>query len=475
MTNIFKRRREGFTLIELILSMGLLALVIIMSGSIMMLGKTILDKTESEYEFQFSTRMTFYKTSDIIRYSSAVFTIPKSSFRPDNLDSGWDYIGVHEVVITPAEGGNAAVTGSEIVKYAYDQATDTHIPTVLLTADPNIRYEFIFTKINPHNVDSLLQFAIKTYTAGSIDEFGRPKATLTVTSEVTSQNSLQVIDLGTAADPAVAIAFSSQTRSKNVVGHIAMVLDTSGSMADDLSGNPIGGHSGNASRISILKSRATTLINEFAMEDNTDISLVPFATSANNPYPFYSSSATTQSLLNIVSGLHAVGGTNTGDGLRRAYHGLVSCNAEVGADVTSSNYVIVLVDGVTTFASVISDHNRDFVTGGGNVNEGFLDRWGEYNSYGQIAGNGTTLDAVGTGYVDAMGALLSGGSFSKVYVIGFSSLPSEFESVNDIAAACNAPSDRVFRATSEDALTQVFQEIRQDIVNDLWYLQGPDL
>ncbi len=469
MSNL-KKRRNGFTLIEVVLSMGLLFLIIIMSGSIMMLGKTILDKAQKEYEFQFSTRMTLHETGDIVRYSTAVFTIPKSSFRPNNLDSGWDYIGLREVVISPAEESNPAVIGSEIVKYTYNKDTNTHIAQVLLTADPNIRYEFVFTKVNPHNEDSLLQFAILSYSSGAVDEFGKPKATLTVTSEVASQNSLQIIDNGTPLDPAVAIAFSSQTRSKNVVGHIAMVLDTSGSMARDMNGS-----SGSPTRISILKSRAIALIDGFAMEDNIDISLVPFATSANNPYPFYNSKTHAQSLRNTVSGLNAIGGTNTGDGLRRAYHKLVIHNAEVGEHIRSSNYVIVLVDGVTTFASVISDSNRDFVRGDGNVNEGYLDRWGEYNANGQIAGNGAALDAVGTRYVEEMGNLLSNNSFSKVYVIGFSSIQTELASVNDIAAACNTPSSRIFWANSADSLTQVFEEIRQDIVNDLWYLQGPKL
>jgi hypothetical protein len=339
-------------------------------------------------------------------------------------------------------------------------------------------YEFVFTKVNPHDEDSLLQFSIRTYKAGILDEFGNPNAGLIITSEVEARNSLQVIDLSTPPyDPAVAIAFRPNDRVATVVGHIAMVLDTSGSMANDLNGNSVAANS-SSSRIAILKAQATSLINRFAMEENIDIALVPFATSANqnSTISFGSSKNDTASLLSKVTGLNAIGGTNTGDGLRRAYWALKSHNAGVSPGVTPSNYVIILVDGVTTFASVIGKNDRTFVTIDGNVNEGYLDRSGENKDDGQIAGNGSSLDTAGTNYVNTIGStMLNNNSFAKAYVIGFSARSSELGSVNGIASACGAPSSRVFTASSSDALDQVFEQIRQDIVNDLWYLQGPEL
>ncbi|MFA9399125.1 MAG: VWA domain-containing protein, partial [Clostridiaceae bacterium] len=398
------------------------------------------------------------------------FTIPQSSFRCDNLDSGWDYIGIHEVEITPAKDGNPAVTGNEIVKYQYDQTTNTHIPTVLIQAQPNISYRFIFTKVNPLNSDNLLQFTIKSFDTKSlaVDENSAPK--VTITSEVESINSLQIVDLSTNIDPAVAVAFRSQQRNKNVVGHVAMVLDTSGSMSDNLNGNNWG-----TSRISILKDKAKELVNEFAQEDNIDISLIPFATSANEPHDFLNAKNSTTELNGIISNLNAIGGTNTGDGLRRAYQKLKAHTLDVSTDVVVSNYVIVLVDGVTTFASVKSNSDRSFVTDNQNINEGYLDRTGEFDENGQIAGNGSNLSITGTAYVNKIGNMLNTNSFAKTYVIGFSTKNSELASVNDIATACGAPSERVFTASSADSLQTVFKAIQDDIVNDLWYLQGPNL
>ncbi len=259
------RNQSGFTLIELIVVMALLGVVAMTATLILWFGTGTLKASNDEYDFQFSTRLVMQKTTSVIRYASAVFTIPQSSFRADNLDTGWDYIGIQQVLITPAQNGNPAVYGKQIVQYRYDSATDTHIPYVLLTAKADVDYEIVFVMVNPNQADSMLQFSIKSYPAGSLDEFGQPRAQFSVSSQVESVNSLQVVDLSTPLDPAVAIAFRIQDRAANVVGHIAMVLDVSGSMADNLAG-----YTGNPSRISILRSETQTLLNSFGLEDNIE-------------------------------------------------------------------------------------------------------------------------------------------------------------------------------------------------------------
>jgi type II secretory pathway pseudopilin PulG len=457
-------------LIELIVVLALLGLIATTASVMLWFSADVVKASKKEYQFQFSTRMLMQETSSIVRYASAVFTIPTSSFSADNLADGWDYIGILPVVITPEQNGNAAVNGNEVVQFKYNTSTGTHTPVVLLEAQAGVDYEFVFDRVDPQSSDTLLQFTVQSIPNGSVDEFGLPKPQLTIISEVDARNSLQVVDLSTPIDPAIAIAFRRQDRSVSVVGQVAMVLDNSGSMADNLAGN-----TGTPSRISILKTETQTIVNAFAQESNVDISLIPFATSANNPYPFYNAHDSLSTLTGIINNFTAIGGTNTGDGLRRAYWNLKTHAAEIPSNVTVKSYVIVLVDGVTTFASVISNSNRNFVVDNRNVNEGYLDRSGENSSSGQIAGNGSTLDAKGTGYVNLIGAMLDSNSFSKVYVIGFSSIHSELDSVNDIAAACGAPSDQVFRADSQTALDIVLDTIRQDIVNDLWFLQGPPL
>lgn len=470
MKKIDFKKNIGLTLIEIMIAMAIMSLVAVMAFSIMRFADKMVKISKDEYEFQFSTRSVLESTSKTIRYSSALFTIPQSSFRPDNLSEGWDYIGLNEVEIKPANGSDPAVMGYEVVKYHFDETAtpNKHIKSVLMPAQDGVRYEFVFNKINPQDVDSLLQFSIKRYQDGSVDSFGNPVPNLVIVSEVEARNALQVIDLSSPLDPGVAVAFRLEDRSKNVVGHVAMVLDKSGSMGWNVSGsnkNP----NPTDQRITILKSKASALINTFAQEDNIDIQLVPFSTSANNPNAFYNAKSQTSELLTKITNLSANGGTNTGDGLRRAYHGLVVHNASVGPGVKISNYLIILVDGVTTYGSVVSNGNHTFITDASNINENRI------AAGGQVIGNGSTLDADGTNYVNTIGALIKNNSFARVYVIGFSSNAADRQSVNDIALACGATSDHVYKAESDTALAEVFESIRQDIVNDLWYLQGPDL
>ncbi len=475
MKNRTHTSKSGITIIELVVAMLLVGIVGLLSGTIILFVTNTTKVIQNEYSLQFSTRMVLAETSKIIRYSTAVFTIPKSSFRADNLCAEWDYIGINNVVIKPSEGGRPAVIGNEIVRYVYNPATNSHNRTVLMTGSADVSYQFSFKKINPEYEDSLLQFTIDTIPVGSVDSNGKPRAQLTITSEVEARNSLQVIDMSTALDPAYAIAFKLQPRGRSVVGHVSMVLDTSGSMAWNMSGQ----EGRVPTRLSILKTEANTLIDAFAQEENIDINLVPFETTANNPSSFYNASNSTASLKSLIANLTADGGTNTGDGLRRAYWNLKN-NRLDATGAKAQNYVIILVDGVTTFGSVISNSNRNYFFNDGNVNSGYLDRTDPFSSTGQIVGNGSSLDAKGTAYVNAIGALIKAKDaknepFAKVYVIGFSSLASDLASVDNIAAACGATSDAVFTAGSQDDLNQVFTAIRKDIFNDLWYLQGPTL
>ena len=200
------------TLIEVIVAMALMSVVMIAAYSIISFGRVFTEKSEEEYQFQFATRATLQATSNIIRYATAVFTIPGSSFSGGNLDAGWDYIGIEEAEVSPG------VTGDQVVKYVYDDATGSHVKTVLIPPQSGVVYKFVFTKINPQDEDSLLQFSIETYPEGRVDEYGQPSALVTITSEVEARNSLQVIDLASQYDPAVAIAFRQEERVKSVGG-----------------------------------------------------------------------------------------------------------------------------------------------------------------------------------------------------------------------------------------------------------------
>lgn len=450
------KNHRGFTLIELVIVIALLGIVTTVSFSMLNFGTKVHRMAVDEYQLQSSVRLALEKTNQIVRYSTALFAVPETSFQESNLTPGWSYFGVSE-------------DKTEIVNYRWNNTLTQHVKEVVVASQTNIFYNLRFEKINPHNEDSLLRFFIEASIDGSVFK------KLDMNSEVETFNTLQIINYGSASNPATAIAYRSDNRQDSVIGHVAMVLDTSGSMAWNMAGNDSG--AANTRRIAILKNEAKNLINGFAQESNIDISLVPFSTSANNPKSFRNARLETASLISDIDSLTAEGGTNTGDGIRRAYRGLQAHNSTLGPGITASNYVIILVDGVTTFASVEKTSTIDYITHGNNI----LDDTSEYrhrspnNSIGQIAGNGSSLDARGTAYVNLMGGMLRNNNFAKTYVIGFSSKNSDLLSVNDIANACGAPPDRVFIAGGADDLSQVFEAIRHEIINDLWHLKGPNL
>jgi hypothetical protein len=246
-----------------------------------------------------------------------------------------------------------------------------------------------------------------------------------------------------------------------------MVLDTSGSMDDNIWGNYT--NNTNSKRITIMKNEAKSLVEEFSKEQNISISLIPFATSANNPGSYYNVASQKNHLINEIDSFSAVGGTNTGDGLRRAYHNMVGFTNS-NPTLTVRHYLVILVDGVTTFYTYYrSGGYRYFYYGSSNISD--------YNGV-YYDGYGNSLDPNGTAYVDNIGNNYIQDSSSaiypvKPYVIGFSGVSTELGSIADIASAVGAGSSSIFQYSPTRDLGDIFDEIRQAIINDLWVVNGP--
>jgi hypothetical protein len=184
--------------------------------------------------------------------------------------------------------------------------------------------------------------------------------------------------------------------------------------------------------------------------------------------------------------------------------------------------MIILVDGVTTFASVhevVTDHTISFGSSQGDyytdldgreyefshstgfwiwrtyyydyigpvyenyvMGEGNIDNsWASNNvlySNGAYFGNGSSLDPYGTAYVDLVGDMVKDykdgtNEEIKVYVIGFSAVPADYGSLEDIALATT--DDTVYyEAGSSEALEEIFSAIQRDISDALWHIGGPN-
>lgn len=471
---MLKENNKGLTLVELLVTLGFASLILILSFSMLKFTTVAYEIGEEEYDLQASVRIANEYVNNLVRYSTAVFTIPESSFREDNLTPGWDYFGVV----------NNGEEGSYIANYKYNPSTNSHDKKILLAAKDNFVYEVVFDKNNPHDVDKLIEYTLEAFSTNNLDEYGNPRSRLKVVSEIEGLNSLQVIDRGSSVDPAVAIAYrgDDMTSSNPFMAHVAMVLDKSGSMSDQMRDKDNNWRQ----KIAIMRDEATSIVQSFASKENIVVSLVPFSTSANNPKE--TRLASDSQLITDISNLTARGGTNTGDGIRRAYYRLKDYEAN-NPTYTTSNYVIILVDGVTTFGSVkYNTYNRNILGSRVDSNdyddedyedvqyfygpgyEGNIDD-DEYDD-GNVVGYGNRYDDFGKEYVKQVGNLIKTDDYAKVYVIAFAV---DASAVDNIAESCGAPEDQVYIASDADGLNLAFTEIEDSIINDISFLEGPAL
>jgi prepilin-type N-terminal cleavage/methylation domain-containing protein len=482
--------KKGFTLVEVLVVLAITGMVTTMIFSLLFYGFDVFSMTSKEYELQTNVRMAMQKTDKLVRYSTALFAVPDLMY----LDDEWDYVGVSE-------------DGTKIVSYTWNNTSHSHDETILVGPYDGVTFDMGFSKSNTLSTDNTLQLYFDSFDVnGSSRRYH-------IQSGYESLNALQVIDYGTASHPSKALAFRNETHSYEnykIIVNIAMVLDTSGSMDWDLKGNQINSGSTTKSRIDILKTQASAMVENFAQNSNGDvsinISLVPFGSYAKTPSIFYdikkSSDKTT--ILSKINGLNATGSTNTGDGLRRAFYQLDTKRkadlAATSADTIVKNYTITLVDGVTNTHSMkntsstttswgciewknngkcktegnvtTTSWDKQYYTDSGTIKNCSFVLEGTSCTPGYDSGNDGNADA--NGYVTLMGAKLSNPDFSTNYMVSFA-MSKTTSPIGFIATATATPSERIYYATDADSLGLSFTEIQMSITNELWRFLGPKL
>jgi prepilin-type N-terminal cleavage/methylation domain-containing protein len=342
--------RKGFTLLEVILTLAILLIVISFPTRFFLFGSQVQKLSADETEIQASTRLISEHINYITRFATKTHSIPKSSFQysEDGVrDPYTSYIGITK-------------NGHVVIDKPGEEEDDPRIVEYVAKKQPGIDYEIIFDQEmydkdgessngEEEKLDTVLSFSI----VGKKDN----KVVTEVISSVELLNSINIDHLGTDSDPAVALAFSMvEPGSQEWVevspdAYITMVLDISGSMNWDMDGKS---ESVTNPRIDILKSNANKMIDRLAnMNFDIYVCLVPFSTSANNPGDFYNvnDEEDLNDLKNEVDVLTANGATNTGDGIRRAYHQLKNITDPLIEDGKSysdfTQHMMVLVDGAT--------------------------------------------------------------------------------------------------------------------------------
>ena len=497
--------RKGVTLVELVIVLGFVSVIILASANMVILGTKAEKVTVDEYKLQSAIRRLTEQVNQTVRYSKAVFAVPETFVESTSvMDPGWSYFMVSS-------------DQRSIVVWRYDTESAQWLQETIVEPVENVAFALRFYKDESADSDSILRYLISAYRTDSGGNITSEKTVFESTIEAV--NSVQVADKGTVASPSVALAFrgDGQTsgQGKNEIAYITIVVDVSGSMNQLPDGSGSSGTEQPGSRIRHLRKALagdaanpdSGIIQILSKEENIFVSLIPFSTTANYPNPV-SYSATggdygiyevynkseEDTLINIAKSLRAYGGTNTGDGLRRAYHMHNDFRTKMGIDSKTRvhHYMIVLVDGQTTY---------EVRKGTWIKHSWWLWDWWEFSPSSQyyldpgnikivydddpssdpgvnycITGNGSTV-INSSPHVSAAGALIKsfdGGNGVKSYLIGYAADLSTH--INFIGSAIGTDPEHIYKYDDEGFdLEEVFENIATDIMADFWIVSGPQI
>lgn len=95
-------RRAGFTLVEVLIVLFLSVVVLAVSARLFLSAGSISDLSEYFVKQEAQARYTAERINNSIKYTNALFTIPRKSFSMENLTEGWSYLGVMDNVFVPS-------------------------------------------------------------------------------------------------------------------------------------------------------------------------------------------------------------------------------------------------------------------------------------------------------------------------------------------------------------------------------------
>jgi prepilin-type N-terminal cleavage/methylation domain-containing protein len=519
--------RKGLTLIEVVLTIAIFSIVIIVSFSLLGISSKPHKIISNEFSIQSNVRIIMQKLTDYVVDSSAIFIHDdiEDVFTDNDIYSfeinSTGVVKVDEEFVTKFgrqsefkdalekyKGWNfltLSADGKELREFIYKEEDGkgyyefNRVFDRKLTDELDIVFEIDFKKNSTNYEDNLLSFQL----VGKNSD--KDKEQVNITTEIKAINTLQVVDRS-GYKPGKVLFFRNNLDAQAA---IAMVLDKSGSMKEYTSVN---GKS--ISKISALKDQAEELIDSFSALDNAEISLIPFSTNANNPLGLTSSrdTITLNSFLNKNLS-YASGGTNIGDGIRRAYHILKKYNDESLANREANKYLIILMDGVPTYASVkgkeefADNNNLGLVYKDDSGHEWYnykikrerkMDRYlyirpTEYvldsnniNNKSILIGDGGENEYsiyFGIQYIKELEKKLNNINNLKIYLIGFFTKTGpgkiedtlEYKQFKEIEKILSKPGREVdgYISNNGDQLNMAINDIEESIIGNYWRIYGP--
>ena len=508
---------KGFTLIELIIAISLMSVVGLVAMRLMFASVNI--GTDARIDIKEQGRYVTETIDNAIKYTNAVFTIPRDSFVDEKLTATWSYLGIKPGVTVPA-----AITddGVEIINakaLVHIQSVGSNAPTSLKDNQRAIQNDdgwFLETILGyEHDVDNgdgtkyTLKYALKAYYQDGGNKVG--DNLIDVSTEINSINALQVVYQGSALNPAVAFAFHEEAYkvdadiTKVTKANIVFVFDTSGSMGYSVSGS-------SKKRMDLLKENSKTFIEEFTNINSTEVRIsgVTFSRYGTNLLELSSDGAIAKqgntTLTSKIDNMTANGGTNLGDGIRMAYHQFKKFYSTLTneEDKNTPTFLLLVSDGDATFFSYNrSSNTSDNIIGQDWdwkwVDDGWRGHWerewyylyGKYytnsNTYNSnlftIGGPGNGDDAYGNcrKYMETTaGMFTTTTDFPKptVYMINVVSSDGDLDDQSKALMDAFGQSDYenfVYNATSDTSFAEAISTIVNDIKVSASLLEGPKL
>ncbi|WFD11048.1 SdrD B-like domain-containing protein [Tepidibacter hydrothermalis] len=205
---------------------------------------------------------------------------------------------------------------------------------------------------------------------------------------------------------------------------------------------------GRKKKIDVMKDVSKNFIEKFKKDEKTKIALVPYESYAKdvtfNGYNFANLSNSNQyeAFVNKINNLTPYGGTNIGDGLRKAYYKFSS------SDENTRKYVILMTDGEPTFHS--SKNGKFYL---GNTGNYHYSGGGDHSTYNdRLYANKVAKDLI-----------LNGEHKIDSFMIAFSNDADK----NELKNIANSANGYYKEAVDGSALDEVYQKLAEQIQSDL--------
>lgn len=449
-----KTKKRGVTLVELIMAMVLMAMVGIIVTIIFNTAFSSRELIEREVSIQSDMRNSMQTLNQKVEQATGIFVLDDSKYKPvappvgdetfvTNFvgTAGWNYIGLSD-------------DGTKLMLHTYKAETDGWISTVIGSSSfYKMTLNLTFTlEVEPGSAASDYQDnrLLKYDLSGKYDK----GTNLSLDTAIMALNTKQIFSRVAKGKEGIALAYRNDPIIGNTNAAITFVFDISGSMEDNLNGRYVGATHPD-SRLSKLKVEAKKMMQLLTEPESVSVNLVTFSTRANYIKDGSFTRLTSKTLETVekdIDSMNVAGATNPGDGLR---YGLAALKEQAA----QNKYVVILSDGLPNRYTITSSGRSDLSS----------PLSGEKNSIeGGTNGSVLYVRDVAKAWGKASGA-------KNLYFIGFSGVASEKALGQTMTNHINEnglPSQYEDAATPEQ-LNATFKKIVDQVVQDLWFVNGP--